>query len=84
MKKDIKNPLWQFVVKTEPRNYYNMPHLEEEKDKEDVIQEPYQNNASHGHQLGFTSDLDNNNDMISWDRNDIPGRIVDMDDVDKD
>ncbi len=21
--KDIKNPLWQFAVKTEPRNYYN-------------------------------------------------------------
>ena len=44
----------------------------------------HQQNASHGHQLGSASDLDNNDDIISWNRNDIPGRIVDMDDVDKD
>ncbi len=44
MWKDIKNPLWPFVVKAEPRNYYNMPPQKEEKndDEEDVIQEPYQ------------------------------------------
>ena len=83
--KNIKNPLWQFVVKIEPWNYYNMPPPEEEKDdEEDAIQEPYQQNASHGHQLGFTSDLNNNNDIISRDRNDIPSIIVNMDDVDKD
>ena len=84
--KNIKNPLWQFVVKTEPRNYYNMPPPKDEKDdeEEDIIQEPYQQNASHGYQLGSTSDLDNNDDIISWNRNDIPCKIVDMDDVDKD
>ena len=44
MWKDIKNPLWPFVVKDEPQNYYNMPPQKEEKndDEEDVIQEPYQ------------------------------------------
>ena len=40
--KDIKNPLWQFVMKTEPQNYYNMPPAEDKNDdeEEDVIQEP--------------------------------------------
>ena len=53
-----------------------MPPPEEEKDEKEDVQEPYQQNASHCHQLGFTSDLDNNYNIISWDKNDIPGKIV--------
>ena len=33
--KSIKNSQWHFVIKTEPRNYYNMPSLEEENDDDE-------------------------------------------------
>ena len=50
--KNLRNPQWHFVIKTEPQNYYNMPSPIEENDEEeeDDNQEPYQQNDSHGHQ----------------------------------
>ena len=33
--KSIKNSQWHFVIKIEPRNYYNMPSLEEENDDDE-------------------------------------------------
>ncbi|XP_075645463.1 uncharacterized protein LOC142616510 [Castanea sativa] len=82
--KSIRNPQWHFVIKTEPRNYYNMssPKEENDNDEEDDDQEPYQQNDSHGHQMGFTSTDDQDDAIISLDRVDIPSRLVDMDDVD--
>ena len=82
--KNLRNPQWHFVIKTEPRNYYNMPSPIEENDEEeeDDDQEPYQQNDSHGHQMGFISIDDQDDAFISLDRVDIPSRLVDMDDVD--
>nr|POF25579.1 phytochrome b [Quercus suber] len=51
-------------------------------EEEDDDQEPYQQNDSHGHQMGFTSTDDQDDAIISLDRVDIPSGLVDMDDVD--
>ena len=84
--KSIKNSQWRFVIKTEPRNYYNMPSLEEENDddEEDDDQQPYQQNDSQGHQMGFTSIADQDDTIISLDRADIPSILVDISTVDID
>ena len=81
--KSIKNSQWHFAIKKEPRNYYNMLSLKEENDDDDD-QQPYQQNDSQGHQMGFTSIANQDDTIISLDRADIPGILVDISMVDMD
>ena len=59
-----------------------MPSLEEENDDDD--QQPYQQNDSQGHQMGFTSTADQDDTIISLNRADILGILVDISTVDMD
>ena len=59
-----------------------MLSLKEENDDDD--QQPYQQNDSQGHQMGFTSTADQDDTIISLNRADILGILVDISTVDMD
>ncbi|KAK9283664.1 hypothetical protein L1049_011914 [Liquidambar formosana] len=71
--KGIKDPDWYIVVKTKPRNLFDMPSGEDEHSQDD---DAYQESEP---DIVFTPAHEENNmdEEVVWNRNDVEGEIID-------